>query len=108
MLVGTAAALLALPAVASADVTATVTGGVLTVEAEAADAVTITCDANQIKVNGANPTGNGACDVLTGIDVTAGDGASAITLTGVTAAAFPAIDDVELDGAGGNDTIAGS
>jgi Ca2+-binding RTX toxin-like protein len=109
MLVGTAAAaLLALPAMASANVTAEVNAGVLSVEAEAADAVTIICDANQIKVNGLDPAGNGACDVLTAIEVAGGDGANAITLTGVTTAAFPLVATSTIDGAAGNDTILGS
>ena len=104
-----AAALLALPGVANAAVTSTVAGGVLTVNSTADDAITITCAIDKVKVNGADPgTGPADCAALTSIDVHGGPGANAITLTGVTTAAFPAVASVAIDGAAGNDTIAGS
>ncbi|HKH17248.1 MAG TPA: calcium-binding protein [Solirubrobacteraceae bacterium] len=103
-----AVALLAFPAAASAAVNSTVVGGVLTVTSTADDAITITCDTNQIKVNGANPTGPGACNALTSIVVNGGPGANAINLAGVTATAFPLVASVTINGGDGNDTIAGS
>ena len=47
--------LLALPAAANAAVTSNVNGGLLTVTSDAADAITITCVANAVQVNGASP-----------------------------------------------------
>ena len=107
--VGVAVGLLALPAAANAAVTSNVNAGLLTVTSDAADAITITCVANAVQVNGASPPGGPhACNTITAIDVNGGPGANAITLTGVTTAAFPALADVDIDGAGGDDTIAGS
>ena len=104
-----AAALLALPGVANAAVTSTVAGGVLTVNSTADDAITITCAIDKVKVNGADPgTGPADCAAIASIDVHGGPGANALTLTGVTTAAFPAVASVAIDGAAGNDTIAGS
>jgi len=104
-----AAALLALPGVANAAVTSTVAGGVLTVNSTADDAITITCAIDKVKVNGADPgTGPADCAAIASIDVHGGPGANAITLTGVTTAAFPNVASVAIDGAAGNDTIAGS
>ena len=106
---GVALGLLALPAAANAAVTSNVNGGLLTVTSDAGDAITITCVANAVQVNGASPPGGPhACNTITAIDVNGGPGANAITLTGVTTAAFPALAEVDIDGAGGNDTIAGS
>ena len=105
------AALLAFPTVASAAVTSSVSGGVLTVSSDAGDPITITCVGGNVKVNdqdpGATPT-PALCTAITAIDVHGGPGGNAITLTGVTTAAFPNITTVTIDGAGGNDTIAGS
>src|SRR5215213_8571931 len=85
MLAGAAAAaVLAFPAVASANVTATVTAGALTVTGQAGDGIAITCVANQVKVNGQDPAPATACDAITSIAVTGGDGANVIDLSGVT------------------------
>jgi len=116
LLVGaTAAAALAFPAVASAQVTSTVAGGVLTVASDAGDAIAIACVGNQVQVNGANPTSGPAnCDAITSIDVNGDAGANVIDLSGVTDkddavdTDFPAIASVTIEGAGGNDTITGS
>ena len=51
------AALLAVPASASADVNSEVNGGVLTVNSTANDAITITSVGGDVKVNGGNPGG---------------------------------------------------
>jgi Ca2+-binding RTX toxin-like protein len=110
-----AAALLAFPGVASAAVTSEVDAGVLTVESDAGDAITITCVGNQVQVNGGNPdTGAAACDAITSIVVNGDDGANVIDLSGVADkddnvdTDFPAIASVTIDGRGGNDTITGS
>ena len=108
-----AAALLVLPGAASAAVTSSVTANALSVESDAADAIAITCVANDVKVNGDDPDdGQADCDAIVSIGVIAdGAFANAITLVGVTQAAFGAADaqiDVEVDGGGGNDTITGS
>jgi Ca2+-binding RTX toxin-like protein len=110
VLVATAAAVCVFPAVASAQVTSSVNGaGVLTVQSDAGDAIDITCVNNEVQVNGAPPGGTAvACAAITEINVTGGPDANAITLTGVTAAAFANAEPVTIDGGGGNDTIAGS
>ncbi len=104
-----AAAALALPGIANAAVTASVAGGVLTVEGEGADAITITCDGGNVAVAGnTTPFADTLCTTITDIDVTGGDGANVITLTGVTAAAYTALDKVDIAAGAGNDQIFGS
>ena len=109
------AALLAVPGVASAAVTSSVAGGTLTVTSDADDAIAITCVANQVKINGADPgTGAAKCDAITAIDVHGGPGANNINLAAVTTADpavdtdFPAVTSVTIDGGGGDDLINGS
>lgn len=109
------AALLAVPGVASAAVTSSVAGGTLTVTSDAADAIAITCVANQVKINGADPgTGVANCDAITSIVVNGGPGANNINLAGVTTADpavdtdFPAVTSVTIDGGGDDDAINGS
>ena len=108
-------AVLAFPAAASAAVTSSVDAGVLTVNGEADDAIAITCVANQVKVNTQDPDdGAAACDAITSIVVTGGDGANVIDLSGVSDrddtvnTDYPAITSVTIDGGDGNDTITGS
>jgi Ca2+-binding RTX toxin-like protein len=116
MLAGAAAAaVLAFPAVASANVTATVAGGALTVTGQDSDGIAITCLANQVKVNGQDPnSGAAACDAITSIAVTGGDGANVIDLSGVADkddavnTDYPAITSVTIDGGAGDDTITGT
>jgi Ca2+-binding RTX toxin-like protein len=109
-LVAAGAAVLLFPAAANAAVNSNVNGaGVLTVTSTAGDAITITCDTNQVKINGANPDSGAAdCAAITEINVTGDAGANAITLTGVTATAFPNAEPITIDGGDGNDTILGS
>ncbi len=108
------AALLAVPATASAEVTSAVNGaGVLTVSSDANDAITITSVGGDVKVNGGNPAGGPAVDSadITAIDVSGGPGANNINLAGVNATDFPQLadgTDVTVDGGEGNDTINGS
>jgi Ca2+-binding RTX toxin-like protein len=108
-----AAALLAFPAAASADPVSNIAAGALTVAGDDDDAITITCVANAVQVNGATVAG-GACDAITSIAVTAGSGANTIDLSGVTDkddtvdTDYPAVTSVTIDGGGGNDTITGS
>jgi Ca2+-binding RTX toxin-like protein len=112
-LVGAAAALLAFPAMASAQVQSSINAGVLTITGENDDAIAVTCAANAVRVNGETVAGGG-CDTITAIDVTGGSGANVIDLSGVTDkddavdTDYPAITSVTIDGAGGGDTITGS
>jgi Ca2+-binding RTX toxin-like protein len=111
---GAAAALmLALPGSASAAVTSSVASGVLTVNSDANDAITITSVGGDVKVNGGNPGGGPAVTSasITAIDVNGGPGGNDINLAGVNATDFPALadgTDVTVDGGEGNDTINGS
>ena len=104
-----AAALLAFPAAASATVTSQVTNGDLVVSSDAGDAIVITDVGGSVKINGGDP-GNGAAasSTIDSIAVTGGPDANTIDLKGVTAAAFPALASVTVNGAGGNDLINGS
>jgi Ca2+-binding RTX toxin-like protein len=104
----TAVALLSLPGVASANVTATVAAGKLTVTSNAGDTITIACDGGNVKVNTLDPTPATACSAVTEIAVSGGPQANTITLTGVTAGLFTALTSVQVAGGGGDDTIAGS
>ena len=73
---------------ASAALTATVSGGTLTVTLTAADDATVTCSAGQAKVNGADPTPASACTAVTSVLVTAsGSFPNAVDLSGFTRAA---------------------
>jgi Ca2+-binding RTX toxin-like protein len=116
MLAGAAAvALLAFPGIASAAVTSDVDSGTLTVNSTAGDAIAITCVANGVKINGADPDDGAAnCDAITSIVVTGGPDANVIDLSGVTdrddavTTDYPAITSVTIDGGAGNDTITGS
>jgi Ca2+-binding RTX toxin-like protein len=105
------AALLAVPGSASATVTSAVNGaGVLTVNSDANDAITITAVGGDVKVNGGNPGGGAAVDSadITAIDVSGGPGANDINLAGVNATDFTALTSVAVNGGEGNDTINGS
>jgi Ca2+-binding RTX toxin-like protein len=108
MLVAAAAALLALPGVANAAVTSTVDGTELTVTSDAGDGIAIASDGANVTVNGAAVAPATPAATLTKITVDGGPDANAITLVGVTKAAFPAITAVTLNGGGGADTITGS
>jgi len=103
-----AACLLALPGAASANVTATVTAGKLTVTSNAGDAITIACDGTNVKVNTLDPAPATACSAITEIEVAGGPQANTINLNGVTAGLFTALTSVQVAGGGGDDTIAGS
>jgi Ca2+-binding RTX toxin-like protein len=109
-LVAAGAAVLLFPAAASAAVNSNVNGaGVLSVTSTADDAIAITCVTNQVKINGADPESGAAdCAAITAINVTGGPGANAISLTGVTAAAFPQAEPVTIEGGAGDDQISGS
>jgi Ca2+-binding RTX toxin-like protein len=103
------AAALAFPGIASAAVDASVDGGVLTVTGDGSDVITISCDGGNVLVAGAvPPLPTTPCTTITAINVTGGDGANVITLTGVTAAAYTALTQVTIDGGQGNDRIFGS
>jgi Ca2+-binding RTX toxin-like protein len=110
-----AAALLAFPGAASAAVTSSVAGDALTVNSDAGDTIAITCVANAVKVNGADPgTGGAACDLITSITVNGGPGDNLINLSGVedrddtVNTDYPAITSVTIHGNSGDDDILGS
>src|SRR5690606_2578145 len=84
-------------------------GGVLTVTSDAADAITVTCDGGQARVNGADPgSGAVACNTITQIDVNGGPGDNTIDLSGVDDDDFTLLEAVTVDGAAGNDAITGT
>jgi Ca2+-binding RTX toxin-like protein len=103
-------AVLALPGIASANITTNaVAAGKLTVVSDAADPIAITCVAGNVKVNGGNPTtGAAACTTITAIEVTGGPGNNAIDLEAVTAADFTTLASVLVSGGDGSDAIDGS
>jgi Ca2+-binding RTX toxin-like protein len=102
------AALLAIPATASAAVDSEFNAGVLTVNSNAADAITITSAGGLVKVNGGDPDGAVNSADVTSIDVSGGPGANNINLAGVNGTDFTALAGVTVDGGEGNDTINGS
>lgn len=100
---------LAGPAVADAAVTSTVTGGVLKVTSDNADAITVTTAGGNVKVNTADPGAPTAASAITAIEVTGGAGANTIDLSAVNAATdFTALVNVKVEGGEGNDTITGT
>jgi Ca2+-binding RTX toxin-like protein len=105
-----AAAALAFPGIANAAVNANVAGGVLTVTGDGNDAITISCDTDgDVTVaNTVVPLPETACATITAINVTGGDGANVITLTGVTDAAYSALTKTTIDAGAGSDQIFGS
>ena len=109
--VSAALTLLAFPSVASAAIEATTTGGVLEVNSDAADPIAITCSGGgDVLVNGAAPDPGPAadCTAITAIAVNGGPGENAITLAGVTVAAFPNVTSVAVDAGDLDDAITGS
>ncbi len=103
-------AALAFPGIASAAVNANVAAGVLTVTGTGSDAITISCDGggNVAVANAVVAPGPTACNTITAINVTGGDGANVITLTGVTAAAYSALTQTTINAGAGDDQIFGS
>ena len=113
------ALLLVLAPTASAAVMSSVgPTGFMFVSSNAADAIAITCDGGNVKVNGADPgSGAAACSLIRVIQVSGGPGANTINLSGVTQAAFPNIgtgpvpvqSPIQIfDSFGGADSITGS
>ncbi len=86
---------------------ATIEDGLLTVES--GGLVVITCRAERVKVNGADPdSGPFACVDLTAIVVNGSPAGDDISLGGVTAAAFPNLTGVNVAGNAGDDRITAS
>jgi PASTA domain-containing protein/hemolysin type calcium-binding protein len=107
--VAVAAVFLALAAAAGATVTAEYFEGELTVESDAADAITIECVGGAVRVNRAGPEGGPApCREVEVVEVGGGPGPNAVDLDAVTPTAFPALESVAAFGEDGDDTIAGS
>ena len=94
--------------IAKAAVISAVVGGALTVTSDAADSITIGCDASFVKINGSDPgSGAASCNAITSIVVTGGPGDNTIDLSAVTATDFSLVS-VTLNGGAANDTITGS
>ncbi len=102
------AALLAVPATASADVDSEFNGGVLTVNSTANDGIAITSVGGLVKVNGNDPDGAVNSADVTSIDVSGGPGANDINLAGVNGTDFTTLTSVTVDAGDGNDTINGT
>ena len=102
------AALLAVPATASADVDSEFNGGVLTVNSTANDGIAITSVGGLVKVNGNDPDGAVNSADVTSIDVSGGPGANDINLAGVNGTDFTTLASVTVDAGDGNDTINGT
>jgi hypothetical protein len=108
-LAAVAVAFLVTATAASAAVTAEYFDGLLSVESDAADPIAVTCAGGTAKVNGADPEGDTArCADVESVEIAGGPGPNAIDLSRVTAAAFPALEQVEAFGDEGDDTITGS
>ncbi|MGZ8633513.1 MAG: calcium-binding protein [Solirubrobacteraceae bacterium] len=72
------------------------------------DAITISCDAGNVAVANATVAPATACTAITAINVTGGDGANVITLTGVTALTYSALTQTTINAGAGDDQIFGS
>ena len=106
---GAALVLAATPALAV--VTASTDGfDTVTIESdEAADVVTMTCDADEANVNGTSALPALACDDVATVLVDAEDGANTVNLGGLTLLAFPVLARTSIDAADSDaDSITGS
>lgn len=109
VIVAAAALFLLTAAAASAAVTAEFLYGTLAASSDGSDAIAVTCGAGMAKVNGADPEGDPApCGQVDSVEITGGPGPNSVDLSGVTAAAYSAAEDISVDGDDGDDTITGS
>jgi Ca2+-binding RTX toxin-like protein len=99
---------LVLAASASAALTITFFDGNLLVQSDGDDAITITCDGGNVKVNGADPLGPLPCASVELITALGGPGPNVIDLSGVASTGFPLLDGTEVFGDAGSDTVTGS
>jgi Ca2+-binding RTX toxin-like protein len=102
---------LLLPAVpASAGVRAEFALGILTVNGDGqANAIVVTCESGNLRVNDAAPTGGRVrCASVESILVRAGDGPDGVDLTAVDREAFDVLLEIGVFGEAGNDTLIGS
>jgi RTX calcium-binding nonapeptide repeat (4 copies)/PASTA domain len=107
--VAVAVGFLVIAAAAGATVTAEYFEGELTVESDAADAISIECVGGAVRVNRAEPEGGPApCREVEFVEVGGGPGANAVDLDAVAPSVFPALESVAAFGEDGDDTIAGS
>jgi Ca2+-binding RTX toxin-like protein len=108
-MIGLACLMAVLPQTAWAAVTSSVNGGVLTVSSDAGDAITITCQTGDVKVNGDDPdSGSADCSTITGIIVNGGPGDNAVDLSGVSATDFTTLISTTVSGGDGVDMLTGS
>ena len=99
------------PSASAAVMSSVFTGGFMFVSSNADDAIAITCDGGNVKVNGADPgSGTAACSLIKQIQVSGGPGPNTINLSGVTQAAFPnmILTPVAIFADAGADNITGS
>jgi Ca2+-binding RTX toxin-like protein len=94
---------------AFAAVTSDVTGGVLTVTTDAGDAVSVTCVAGDIQVNGADPgSGVATCASVVLISVSGDALGNTFDLSGVVGADYTTLTHVQVNGGDGDDVITGA
>ena len=99
--------LVGLPA-AHAAVSATVSGGVLTITGDGADdTILVTCAGGQAKVNGNDPSPAAACATITTISINSGAGDDTVSLATVTLANFTLLSSTTINGGPGRDQITG-
>jgi Ca2+-binding RTX toxin-like protein len=91
-------------------ITAEIADRVLTVTGtDQADTITVRCEAGDVTVNQAPPSGGpDSCRELRRIVVTAGEGADVVNLGDVSRSAFEDLTRVQVRGEGGPDRLAGS
>jgi hypothetical protein len=86
-----------------------VVNGELTVISDAGDAITFSCAGGHVKIDGADPnSGVADCSSILLIDISGGPDANLIDLQAVEGLSFPNLQQAQIDGAEGDDTITGS
>lgn len=80
--------------------------GVFTVSSDAADSISISVEAGDVKINGSDPgSGPLSASLIEDLVVVGGPGANVISLSGVKPSDFTSLTSVEVNGNGGNDII---
>ena len=98
-----------LPGPAGAIATTSVSAGVLTITGSTGgDSATVTCVGGNVKIDNADPgTGVATCASLTEIVANMDDGADYVATNQVTAALFPSLTSISLNGGDDNDGMTG-